>query len=165
MTQRAELPHLSLRAQERLTILRSTQTIAIVGVSSNSTRPSYHVASYMLGFSQQYSLFFVNPREDKILGLPCYPSLSSLPVRPDLVNVFRKSTDLPQVARETISSGAKVLWLQLGLWSSEAARIAAHHGIKIIMNRCIKIEHARFSKNELLASSSKEDMGVACQAT
>jgi len=86
----------------------------------------------------------VNPRETEILGQPVYPSLSALPVQPDIVDVFRRHDDLPGVAQEAIDSGAKTLWLQLGSWNEEAAALAEEAGLSVVMDRCIKIEHARF---------------------
>ena len=89
-------------------------------------------------------MYFVNPVADEILGKPCYPSLADLPVVPDLVDVFRRPADLPGVAAETVEIGAKAFWVQLGLWSSEAAKLAHDAGLDVVMDRCLKIEHARF---------------------
>ena len=86
----------------------------------------------------------MNPRATSILGQPAYASLSDLPVVPDLVDVFRRHDDLPGVAREAVEVGAAALWLQLGSWNEEAAAIAEHAGLAVVMDRCIKIEHARF---------------------
>jgi uncharacterized protein len=130
-------------AQERFEILRSARTIAIVGASDNPARASYFVGSYLLG-SSPYEVFFVNPRADTVLGRPAYASLADLPVVPDIVDVFRKHDDLPGVAREAVDVGAKALWLQLGSWHEEAASLATAAGLKVVMDRCVKIEHARF---------------------
>jgi uncharacterized protein len=130
-------------AQERHELLRGATSIAIVGASDNRARASYFVATYLLG-SSNYDVFFVNPRAEQILGRPAYPSLADLPVVPDIVDVFRKDEDLPEVAREAVAVGAKALWLQLGSWNEEAAKIAADAGLAVVMDRCIKIEHARF---------------------
>ena len=81
---------------------------------------------------------------DEILGEPCYPTLADLPVVPDLVDVFRRSDDLPEVAEETIAIGAKAFWAQLGLWNVDAAQMANEAGLDVVMDRCLKIEHARF---------------------
>jgi predicted CoA-binding protein len=89
-------------------------------------------------------VYFVNPRETTILGEPAYASLKDLPVVPDIVDVFRKHDDLPGVAREAVEVGAKTLWLQLGSWNEEAAAIAEQAGLSVVMDRCVKIEHARF---------------------
>jgi predicted CoA-binding protein len=125
-------------------MLQQTRTVALVGASSNSARPSYFVATYLLSSSTDYQVWFVNPREREILGRPVYPSLADLPGRPDMVDVFRRHDDLPAVAGEAVSAGARVLWIQLGLWNDEAAAIAYGAGLDVVMNRCLKIEHARF---------------------
>ena len=130
-------------APERLNILRGTESIAIVGASNKPSRASYFVATYLQS-SSPYRVYFINPVLDEILGQPVYPSLAGLPETPDLVDVFRKDADLPDVARDAVDVGAKTLWLQLGSWNEEAARIAEEGGLDVIMDRCVKIEHARF---------------------
>ncbi|WP_029149421.1 CoA-binding protein [Microbacterium indicum] len=130
-------------AGERLGILRRTTSIAIVGASNNPARASYFVGTYLLS-SSPFEVYFVNPREKQILGRPAYASLRDLPVVPDLVDVFRRHDDLPGVAREAVEVGAKTLWLQLGSWNEEAAEIAEDGGLSVVMDRCVKIEHARF---------------------
>ena len=131
-------------AAERLALLDSTSTVAVVGVSANPARPSNFVATYLLSSSADFEVYFVNPLADEILGEPCYPTLADLPVVPDLVDVFRRSDDLPEVAEETIAIGAKAFWAQLGLWNVEAAQMANEAGLDVVMDRCPKIEHARF---------------------
>ncbi len=131
-------------ARERVELLRRTHSIAMVGVSARAARPSNFVATYLLSSSADFDVYFVNPRADEILGQPCYDSLADLPVVPDLVDVFRRNEDLPEVAREAVDVGARSLWIQLGLWSAEAARIALDAGMDVVMDRCLKIEHARF---------------------
>ena len=130
-------------AAERLAILRRTRSIAIVGASANAARASFFVATYLLS-STDYDVYFVNPRATEILGRPVYPSLAELPVVPDLVDVFRRHDDLPQVLEETIAVGARTLWLQLGSWHVEVARLGEAAGLDVVMDRCVKIEHARF---------------------
>jgi predicted CoA-binding protein len=130
-------------AQERLRMLRSTTSVAIVGASANPARASYFVAAYLLS-SSPYDVYFVNPRATEILGHPVYPSLADLPVVPDLVDVFRRHDDLPSVLDETLAVGARTLWLQLGLWHEDVARRAEAAGLGVVMDRCLKIEHARF---------------------
>jgi len=132
-------------ARERLAILEQTRTIAIVGASSNPARASNFVATYLLSSSTDYTVWFVNPRETSILGHPVYPSLDALPEPPDVVDVFRKEGDLPGVATEAVAVGAHTFWAQLGLWSDEAAAIATSGGLAVVMNRCLKVEHARFA--------------------
>ena len=91
-----------------------------------------------------FEIYFVNPAVDEILGQRCYASLEELPESPDMVDVFRRSEDLPEVAQQAVAVGAKSLWVQLGLWSVEAASIATQSGLDVVMDRCLKIEHARF---------------------
>lgn len=129
--------------QDRLRILRTTTSVAIVGASANPARASYFVSSYLLS-SSSYDVYFVNPRATEIQGHPVYPSLADLPVVPDLVDVFRRHDDLPSVLDETVAVGAKTLWLQLGLWHEDVARRAESAGLDVVMDRCLKIEHARF---------------------
>ncbi|WP_203138257.1 CoA-binding protein [Microbacterium sp. JZ31] len=130
-------------AQDRYDILRRTKSIAIVGASDNPARASYFVSTYLLS-SSPYDVYFVNPRATTILGRPAYASLADLPVVPDLVDVFRRHEDLPGVAQEAIDVGAKTLWLQLGSWNEDAAARAEDAGLTVVMDRCVKIEHARF---------------------
>ncbi len=132
-------------ARERLRILEDTRTIAVVGASSNPARASFFVATYLLSSSTDYTVWFVNPRETSILGQPVHPSLADLPGTPDLVDVFRRSEELPGVAAEAVAIGARTFWAQLGLHSDEAARIAHEAGLNVVMDRCLKIEHARFA--------------------
>jgi len=132
-------------ALERLAILQGTKTVAMVGASSNRARPSYFVATYLVSSSTDFVVWFVNPRETSILGRPVYPSLDALPEPPDLVDVFRRQEDLPNVARQAAAVGARTFWAQLGLWSDEAARVGLDAGLEVVMNRCLKIEHARFA--------------------
>ncbi|WP_396659211.1 CoA-binding protein [Microbacterium oxydans] len=129
--------------QERFGLLRRARSIAIVGASNNPARASYFVATYLLS-STNYDVYLVNPRETEILGQPVYATLSDLPVVPDIVDVFRRHDDLPGVAQEAIDAGAQTLWLQLGSWNEDAAAIAEGAGLSVVMDRCIKIEHARF---------------------
>jgi len=131
-------------AAERLALLNRTKSVAMVGVSANSARPSNFVATYLLSSSADFKVYFVNPLVEEIFDQPCYGSLTELPEVPDMVNVFRRSEDLPEVAEETIAVGAQSFWTQLGLWNVEAATIAINAGIDVVMDRCLKIEHARF---------------------
>lgn len=130
---------------ERKQILDASKSIAIVGASKNPSRASNFVATYLLSSSTNYRVYLVNPRETQILGQRVYPSLADLPEVPDMVDVFRKSDDLPEVAQDTIDIGAKTFWAQLGLWNAEAASMAIDAGIDVVMDRCTKIEHARFA--------------------
>lgn len=133
-------------ARERWEIIRRSRTVAMVGASPNKSRPSFFVATYLLSSSVSFdAVWFVHPTATEILGQPVYPSLDALPAAPDLVDVFRKPADLPEVAEEAIAAGAKALWLQLGLWDEAVARRAAGAGLDVVMNRCLKIEHARWA--------------------
>lgn len=131
-------------AKQRLAILRRAKSIAILGASPNPARSSYFVATYLLQ-STDYEVYFVNPMVDEILGQKSYPDLASLPVVPDIVDVFRKPSDAPGIVDEVAAIGAKTVWFQLGIWNEEAARAAEAQGITVVMDRCVKIEHARFN--------------------
>lgn len=130
-------------ARERLSILRRARTIAIVGASDNPARASFFVGTYLLS-SSDFTVWFVNPRATEILGQPVYASLADLPSAPDIVDVFRKPSDLPEVLSEAIDANAQTLWLQLGISDDAIAEQASAAGLDVVMNRCIKIEHARF---------------------
>ena len=130
-------------AKERLAVLRATRTVAVVGASANPSRASNFVATYLLA-ETDYEIWFVNPSASEILGRPVYPSLADLPAKPDLVDVFRRPADLPAVAAEAIDAGAATLWLQLGLSDTAVAERATAAGLAVVMDRCLKIEHARF---------------------
>ena len=130
-------------AKERLKILRGAKSVAIVGASPNPARSSYFVGTY-LQQSSDYRLYFVNPNADTILGQKAYPDLASLPEVPDIVDVFRKPADIPAVIDEALAIGAPTVWVQLGIWNQEAAEYGESKGLTIVMDRCVKIEHARF---------------------
>lgn len=132
-------------ARERLHILNRSRTIAIVGVSANPARASHFVATYLLSSSTDFTVWFVNPRESSILGRQVYPALDRLPEAPDIVVAFRRVQELGGVAADAVAVGASTFWAQLGLWSDEAAELAHEAGLSVVMNRCIKIEHARFA--------------------
>jgi uncharacterized protein len=133
-------------ARERLAILRRTRSVAVIGMSMDPARPSYFVATYLLSSSSTFEqVWFVNPKGGEALGHPIYRSLADLPESPDLVDVFRRSDDLPAVAEEVVAlGGVSTFWCQLGLWSQPAAEIAHPAGLDVVMDRCVKIEHARF---------------------
>ena len=130
-------------ARQRLGILRRAKSIAIVGASPNAARSSYFVGTYLLS-SSDYRVYFVNPNADTILGQKAYPDLASLPEVPDVVDVFRKSSDIPSVIDDVLAIGSTTVWLQLGIWNEAAARFGESKGLTVVMDRCIKIEHARF---------------------
>ncbi|HEX6026748.1 MAG TPA: CoA-binding protein [Solirubrobacter sp.] len=131
-------------AGERRAILRRARTIAVVGASANPARASNFVLTYLLSSSADYEVWPVTPNETTILGARCYSSLAALPGKPDIVDVFRRVDQLPEVAREAVDAGAGTFWMQLGLHSDEAVEIAHSAGLNVVSNRCVKIEHARF---------------------
>jgi len=122
-------------------ILATHKVIAVVGLSADWFRPSYFAAKYML--EHGYVVVPVNPRYEAILGQKCYKSLRDVPRKVDIVDVFRKSADVGPIADDAIAIGAKVLWQQLGVTNAEAARKAEAAGLEAVMDRCVKIEHAR----------------------
>ena len=122
-------------------ILKDHRTIAVVGLSADWYRPSYFAAKYMQ--EHGYRIIPVNPKYDEILGEKCWPDLKSIPEPVDIVDVFRKPQDCVGVAQDAVAIGAKVLWLQLGVVNDEAAHIAEAGGLDVVMDRCVKIEHAR----------------------
>ena len=122
-------------------ILHDHRSIAMVGLSGNWYRPSFFAAKYMQDHG--YRIIPVNPNYAEILGEKCYPELAAIPEPVDIVDVFRRPESTPQVARQAVAIGAKVLWLQLGIVNAEAERIAAAGGLETVMDRCVKIEHAR----------------------
>ena len=128
---------------ERLQILRESRTVALVGVSPNPLRSSNFVATYLT--RTPYTMWPVNPHAEEVLGLKCYPTLRDLPGPPDIVDCFRKAAELPAVVQEAIEVGAKEVWFQLGHRNDEAAAMARAAGLKVVQDRCLKIEHARFA--------------------
>jgi hypothetical protein len=123
-------------------VLHSARTIAIVGLSKNELRASYFVGYYLKRHG--YQVIPVNPREPEILGEKSYASLTDVPVPVDIVNVFRAPDALPGIAREAVSIHAGALWCQFGVINEEGARIAESGGLTVIMDRCLKVEHARY---------------------
>jgi hypothetical protein len=121
-------------------LLEATRTIAIVGISPNPHRPSNEVARYLRDAG--YTIIPVNPACDEVLGEKCYPSLHEVPMRIDMVDVFRKAEDVAPVVESAIAVGAGSIWLQLGVIAPKAAQQAAQAGLKVVMDRCTKIEHA-----------------------
>jgi len=124
------------------TILATSKTVAIVGLSPKPERPSYFVGSYLQ--SEGYRVIPVNPRADEILGEKSYPDLLSIPFRVDLVDVFRQPEECVEVAKQAVQINAAALWLQLRVINFEAADIARAAGLHVVMDRCVKIEHGRY---------------------
>ncbi|MGE5695245.1 MAG: CoA-binding protein [Candidatus Sericytochromatia bacterium] len=123
-------------------LLRQTRTIAVVGVSPDPMRPSNDVYRYLTSRTD-YELYPVNPTIDELDGRPVYPDLAALPVVPDMVDVFRRQDQLRPVLDQAIAVGAKSIWLQQGLWDEELARDAQVAGMTVVMDRCLKVDHAR----------------------
>ena len=122
-------------------ILRTSRTIAIVGLSAEWHRPSFFAAKYLQ--EHGYRVVPVNPRYDKILGERCHPTLTTIEIPVDIVDVFRRTEDVMPIAEEAIAIGAKCLWQQIGVKNEAAAALAASAGLEVVMNRCVKIEHGR----------------------
>ena len=132
--------------QDPLTIqrvLHTAKTVAIVGLSTNELRASYFVGYYLRRHG--YRVIPVNPRETEILGQPCFKSLLDVPVPVDIVNVFRAPDAVPGIAKDAGAIHAGSLWCQFGVISEEGAQIATAGGVTVIMDRCIKVEHARYA--------------------
>jgi len=123
-------------------VIHGAKTVAIVGLSKNHLRASFFVGYYLRRHG--YRVFPVNPREDEILGEKSLKSLADVPIPIDIVNVFRAPDALPGIAREAVAAGAKTLWCQFGVINAEGARIAEDGGLTVVMDRCIKVEHARY---------------------
>jgi len=123
-------------------VLREAKTIAIVGLSGNPLRASNFVGFYLQRHG--FRVIPVNPREPEILGERSYASLREVPVPIDIVDVFRAPAALPEIARDAVAVGAKCLWCQFNVINEEGARIAADGGLAVVMDRCLKVEHARY---------------------
>ena len=122
-------------------ILAVSRTIAVVGLSQHWHRPSNFAAKYLQHHG--YRIIPVNPAYDEVLGEKCYPSLAAIPAAVDVVDCFRRAEDIAPLAEAAIAIGAKVLWMQLGVVNLDAAMRARAAGLEVVMDRCIKIEHAR----------------------
>lgn len=131
------MPELSLINK----VLNETRVIAVVGLSNKPHRDSYRVAQYLQ--HQGLRIVPVNPMCDDILGEPCYDSLEDLPMQIDMVDCFRRSELIPDIARSAVTIGAKCLWMQLGIVNDEARAIAQDAGLDVIIDKCTKIEHQR----------------------
>ena len=122
-------------------ILQKNHVIAMVGLSANWYRPSYFAAKYMLDHG--YRVIPVNPSYQEVLGQKCYPALRAIPAKVDIVDCFRKSEEIMPLAEDAIAIGARVLWMQIGVINEAAAEKARRAGLDVVMDRCVKIEHAR----------------------
>jgi predicted CoA-binding protein len=127
---------------QRRKILERHRRIAMVGLSSNPFRPSHFAAVYLL--SEGYEITPVNPREAEVLGRRCYPTLADVPEPVEVVDIFREPAAVPEIVEQAIAKQAKVIWMQLGVVHEGAAQRARDAGLEVVMDRCMKIEHARF---------------------
>lgn len=120
-------------------LLNTAKTIAVVGLSPKESRPSNMVARYLI--EAGYTVIPVNPGQEEILGLPCYPDLGAIPTPVDIVDIFRRSEDVPPIVNEAIAIGAKAIWMQEGVIHAEAAKTAKVAGLMVVMDRCLKTVH------------------------
>jgi predicted CoA-binding protein len=120
-------------------ILQHSRTIAVVGASSNPRRDSHRISEYLLGAG--YTVIPVNPGETSVLGQKAYPDLKSVPIKVDVVDIFRKPEAVPGIVDEAIAIGAKAVWMQLGIRHAAAARKAREAGLRVVQDRCIYVEH------------------------
>ena len=127
-------------------LLSRTKRVAVVGISDKEDRPSNGVSRWLINNSH-FELFFVNPALNTVLGLPCYASLADIPVEIDMVDIFRKVSDIPAVVDEAIAIGAQSVWIQLGLVDHDSAARAVEAGLDVAMNLCIKVEYERLASS------------------
>ena len=125
-------------------ILIDSKTVAVVGISDKLGRPSLTVASYLKDHG--FDVLPVNPNLTSVAHVPCYPDLKSLPVTPDLVVIFRKASDIPDVVREAVATAVPRIWIQEGIVSEEGYRMAEIAGMAVIMDKCIMKEHASLTR-------------------
>jgi hypothetical protein len=141
MTMGCELPDYNPPDEEVVELLKSAKTVAVVGISHKEDRDSYKVAKYLK--EHGYKIIPVNPKYKEVLGEPCYPDLKSVPEKIDVVDIFRNIDAIPGIVDEAINVGAGAVWMQLGLAHNESAEKARQAGLKVVMNKCMKIEHQR----------------------
>jgi predicted CoA-binding protein len=137
-----QLPEFNPEDEETRGILENNRTIAVVGLSTDPGKDSHRVAKYLQ--EHGYHIVPVNPKADEILGEQCYASLKEIPFPVDIVDIFRKIEAIPAIVDEAIAIGAKVVWMQLGLAENRSAHKAMAAGLKVVMNKCLKIEHSRY---------------------
>lgn len=128
-----------MESLEISSLLKEYKTIAVVGLSPKENRPSNQVARYLMEVG--YHIIPVNPGQSEIMGKKCYPDLKSIPEPIDIVDIFRKSEDIPPIVESAIEINAKVIWMQQGIVNEEAATLAREAGLTVIMDRCLKVEH------------------------
>ncbi len=139
MTEKPE-PEAPADPREVAAVLNDYRVVAVVGLSGNPERSSYQVAQYLQNHG--YRIIPVNPGCRQVLGEPCYPSLKDIPFPVEVVDIFRNVEAIPTIVDEAIAAGAKAVWMQLGLEEPGSARKARQAGLKVVMNRCLKVEHA-----------------------
>lgn len=127
--------------EHEVELMRDAKTIAVVGVSSNPTRPSNDIARYLIDAG--YKVYLVNPNETEIFGMPVYDSVVDLPEQVDIVDIFRLPQLVPPIVDDAIAAGAKVVWMQMGIVNEEAAAKARAAGLDVVMDRCTKVEHRK----------------------
>ena len=130
---------LHTEAPDKRSILEQVKVLAVVGLSRRESRPGYYVPAYM--YAAGYRIIPVNPYLDEAFGEKAYPDLLSIPEPVDMVVIFRRSEDVPPVVDEAIQIGAKVVWMQLGIYNEEAAAKARAAGLQVVMNSCVKVDH------------------------
>lgn len=143
MTEKPE-PQAPADPREVAAVLNDYRVVAVVGLSENPERPSFQVAQYLQNHG--YRIIPVNPGCRQILGEPCYPSLKDIPFPVEVVDIFRKVEAIPAIVDEAIAAGAKAVWMQLDLEEPASARKARKAGLKVVMNRCMKVEHAALGR-------------------
>jgi len=136
-----QIPEQRATDEEVVEILGKTKTVAVVGISHKEERDSHKVAKYLK--EHGFKMIPVNPKYEEVLGEPCYPDLKSVPEHIDVVDIFRNIEAIPGVVDEAIEARADTVWMQLGLVHNEAAEKACNKGLKVVMDKCIKIEHHR----------------------
>ncbi|MCL5020160.1 MAG: CoA-binding protein [Bacteroidetes bacterium] len=122
-------------------ILADARTIAVVGASADTSRESNMISQYLI--KAGYEVIPVNPKYEEVIGRKCFPTVESIGKQIDIVDVFRRSEFMEETAQDAVSANAQVLWMQIGIENESAARIAADEGIRVVMNRCIMVEHRR----------------------
>jgi len=127
-------------------ILRNSRTVAMVGLSSNKEKPSNLVGRYLK--EHGYRIIPVNPNEKTVLGHKSYPDLTSIPVKVDVVDIFRRPEDVLPIVKEAIKIGAKAVWMQEGIKNAEAATLARKAGLKVVQNKCMRKQHIKLSGGE-----------------
>jgi predicted CoA-binding protein len=141
-----EIPDFNPPSEEITNILKTSKSIAVVGLSPKETRDSNMVARYLI--KQGYNVVPVNPGQKEILGRQCYKSLKEIPHPVDLVDLFINPVRIPPIADQAIEIGARVIWMQVGIVHNQASKKARNSGLQVIMNKCIKTEHEKITRQD-----------------